>query len=222
MSLPYNNIRSMPRLKDLLDQVKRDIFLTLNCHAVATVQTVDFVNSTLTATMNYCKTLTNAQGVQSTQNYNVLADMPVVALCGGAVSLSFPIKQGDQCLVLFNDRDLDNWAEGATSGEVNTPRLHSFSDGIALVGLNDISGWDTVRALLTNGNVAIGINPSSNKARIANTANGTLGTALSSLLTSLTTFFTAAGVATTAAQIATAAAAVNLSTVSTEISGLLE
>lgn len=181
MSLPFNTLSVWPRQKDLLDLLKRDIFLTLNCHAVATVQSVNTDNVTLTAQMNYCKTISDSSGNQTTQNYQLLADIPIWFPCGGQTSLTMPVAPGDQVLVCFNDRDLDNWIDGARGGQVNSPRLHSFSDGIALVGLNDISGWDAVRALLTDGSAKLGINPNTHKITITN------GTSLLSILQTLIT-----------------------------------
>jgi hypothetical protein len=37
-------------------------------------------------------------------------------------------------MILFNDRDIDNWFNGSTASGVNTARMHSFSDGIVLIG----------------------------------------------------------------------------------------
>lgn len=185
MSLPFNQIRTAPGLKDLLDQLKRDIFLTFNCCHVATVQSFDTENGTLNARVNYSKTVSDSQGNQTSVNYPNLIDLPVFALAGGNCALTMPIAPGDQVMVLFNDRDLDNWFQGARSGQLNSPRLHSFSDGIALVGLNDISGWDAVRALLSNGIVKLGINPTSNKVLVSNQSSGTLGSILSELITGI-------------------------------------
>lgn len=156
-----------PKLADLLDSLKKDIFLSLNCHALATIQSFDPVEQTVSATINYTRTQirANQDGTYSNQeiNYSIIVDAPVIALGGGKSALTFPIVQGDQALIFFNDRDIDNWvAGGRTSnvGPVATPRLHSFSDAIALVGLNKISGYDPDRAVLRNGDgpamVAIG------------------------------------------------------------------
>ncbi|CAK9250669.1 unnamed protein product [Sphagnum jensenii] len=83
-----------------------------------------------------------------------------------------PIAQGDQCLILFNDRSIDNWF---TSGQVQplaSSRLHSFSDGIALVGLNylnngvtKLTNYDSTRAVLRNSTTGVGV--SSTKANAA-------------------------------------------------------
>ena len=48
--------------------------------------------------------------------------------------VSFDIQEGDACLVIFADRDIDSWFE---TGEAEVPpsgRMHSLSDGFAFVG----------------------------------------------------------------------------------------
>lgn len=179
MSLPFNVIRARPQMKDLLDALKKDVFLTLNCHALATIETFDPIAQTVQASLNYQRTVSDDSGAQTNQNLSVMVDMPLISLCGGATSLTFPISQGDQALILFNDRDLSNWANGARSGSVASVRLHSFADGIALVGLNRVSSYDTVRALLSDGTVKLGINPSTHKVALGN------GTTLLSILDAL-------------------------------------
>ena len=46
----------------------------------------------------------------------------------------FEVNEGDACLVIFADCDIDAWFE---SGEAELPesnRMHSLSDGFAFVG----------------------------------------------------------------------------------------
>ena len=53
---------------------------------------------------------------------------------GYHMPVSFEIHEGDACLVVFADRDIDAWFE---TGEPEIPpsgRMHSLSDGFAFVG----------------------------------------------------------------------------------------
>ena len=182
---PFNLVVTNPQLRDLLDLLKKEIMLSLNCHHLGTVQSFDAANQTAVISVNYkqshIKKLPNGTYGEVLVDYPLLLDCPVVALCGGTTALTFPVQQGDQCIVLFNDRDIDAWFSNNTTSAPPTSRLHSISDGIALVGLNDISGWDAVRALLTNGTVKLGINPQTNKVTFTN------GTTLLSILQNLIT-----------------------------------
>jgi hypothetical protein len=144
-TLSQNFVPNEPELKDLVNLVKKDIFLSLNCHHVGTIQTFDSANQTATATINYKRTYFKPDPITGGSvpylvDYPLLLDCPVICLGGGAASLRFPITTGDECLILFNDRDIDNWlSTSSTSSGVATTRLHSFSDGIILVGVRSVS-----------------------------------------------------------------------------------
>jgi hypothetical protein len=234
-SIPANQASANPGLKDLLDVLHTNVLLSVNCHAVATVNTVPVTNNnglfTVNATMNYNRTYfiqqQNGTSVQ-TQNYPMLVDCPLIILGGGFTSLTFPVQPGDQCLILFNDRDLNNWFAGARSGPVASANLHSFSDAIALVGFPTVGNYSSTHAVLSNGNAEVGIlnSPTGSQVRIANDLT-TLGTALGSLTSILETLFTAMSAATPANVTATVGvpsgvAAAELVTVITELESLLE
>ena len=66
--------------------------------------------------------------MQSGVELPALRDVPVF------MPVSFEIQEGDACLVIFADRDIDAWFE---TGEAEVPpssRMHSLSDGFAFVG----------------------------------------------------------------------------------------
>ncbi len=195
-SIQLTRITNDPSLKDLLDTLKKDIMLNLNCHAIATVQSFDPANLTVSASINYSKTYfirnsNTGEYVPKQVNYPLLTDCPVIILGGGPAALTFPIQQGDECLILFNDRDLDNWFAGATSGPVATPRLHSLSDGIALIGFkNSIDSYDSSRAVLRNGTTGVGVGP--DLVKIYN-ASFTLNGILQDIMTQLESLATATG-----------------------------
>lgn len=64
----------------------------------------------------------------------LLVDVPVVFPAGGGFTLTFPVKQGDECLVVFSSRCIDAWWQSGGVGEPLEPRMHDLSDGFALVG----------------------------------------------------------------------------------------
>lgn len=195
MSLPLNSVPNNPSLSDLLDLLKKEIFLGLTSHHIGTVQSFNPGTQTVTATVNYTKTFfqlnkTTNQYVPTQVNYPTLIDCPVVILGGGLSAMTFPIQSGDECLLIFNDRDFSTWFKsGSSTNAVPTNRLHSFSDAIALVGVrstpNAIKAYDSVRALLTNGNASIGINPEENLITIKNQLAGTFGLLMQQLCTSV-------------------------------------
>ena len=89
--------------------------------------TVEEVNGDrLTIRLNI---LREFQGV--TQDALTLYDVPVVYPGSGTATVRFPITTGDTGLIIFAQRDIDNWLEGETATP-NTTRLHDYSDGITL------------------------------------------------------------------------------------------
>lgn len=121
--------QSEPTLASLLELFKDNIMMQLNCHQVGEI--VSFDTSTQTAEVQI-KMLKTHNG--ELKDYPVLIDCPCIILGGGKGRLTFPISSGDSCLVLFNDRDIDNWFSGGQKMQPRTERKHNFSDAIALVG----------------------------------------------------------------------------------------
>ncbi len=196
-ALPFAQLPADPSLKDVLDFLRQNIFLSLCCHHVGTVQAFDEDRQTATVTINYKKTyyrLNPATGLYGAilVSYPILIDCPVICLGGGTAALTFPIRQGDECLVLFNDRDLDNWFNGTTGAAVATPRLHSFADAIILVGLRSLgkvlTGYDSERAVLRNGTAMVGVSPT--QVKVAN-ENFVLGPLIQELIDNIKTLVSA-------------------------------
>ncbi|WP_419877664.1 Gp138 family membrane-puncturing spike protein [Brevibacillus centrosporus] len=64
-----------------------------------------------------------------------LLDVPVVFPRGGGYVLTFPVKQGDECLVIFSDMCIDAWFSlGGIQNQIEK-RRHDLSDAIAIPGL---------------------------------------------------------------------------------------
>ena len=64
----------------------------------------------------------------------LLVDVPVVFPGGGGFTLTFPVKPGDECLVVFGSRCIDAWWQLGGLGDPLETRQHDLSDGFALVG----------------------------------------------------------------------------------------
>lgn len=160
-----NLIYSKMSLKDVFEIYKKDVFIHLNCHHIGTVQEFNSANQTCTISINYKKTFTELnedrnQLEVTTEDYPVLADVPVIVLGGAAGSVRFPIQKGDTAIVLFNDRDIDTWfADDVVTSAPNSKRKHSLSDGIAIVGLrneaNALSDYDPEAAGIYAGDTKI-------------------------------------------------------------------
>lgn len=184
-----------PDLRALLQGLKTEIFAGLNCHQVGQIESFDAASQTATVSLLVQRVVFNLEqslgaGLQLTPrivNYPILVDIPVFVLSGGGAVITCPVAAGDSCLVLFNDRDLDNWFATGAPAQPNTARMHSIADGLALVGFrskrNPVGAYSTTDAEIRNvplgGRVSVG-------AKIAIANNSTdLKTALDALMTAL-------------------------------------
>lgn len=186
-----------PDLRVLLELLKTEVMLALNCHAIGTIQSFNSTLQTAQVTINYKKTYAQKDPISGAYSpelvdYPVLVDCPVVVLSGGTAALTFPIAVGDTCLVLFNDRDIDNWFASGTVGPVNTNRTHSFTDAIALVGirsmLNPHLAYNTDNVVLSNALGSVEITPDG-KTKITNSID-TLNDLLQDLVTQINSLVT--------------------------------
>lgn len=171
-----NTLLTEPELTDVLNIFQRNLLLNFSCHHVGTIQSFNPANQTASASINYLKTVlvfdeTTQKNVETFVPYPTISDAPVFFLRGGQASLTFPVSLNDECFIFFNDRDMDAWFSGKFSNPPDTPRLHSFSDALILVGPRStgksISGFDMNHALLQwIGGGQVGV--SSSKVLIAN------------------------------------------------------
>ncbi|WP_421076413.1 Gp138 family membrane-puncturing spike protein [Klebsiella quasipneumoniae] len=106
-------------------------------------------------------------GNKSTKDYPLLVDVPVVFPRGGGCTLTFPVKAGDECLVIFADRCIDFWWQ---SGGIQDPvdeRMHDLSDAFCIVGpqsqAKKIGGISTsaVELRSDDGETKLSLNPAS-------------------------------------------------------------
>lgn len=170
-----------PDLRALLLQLRAEIMLDISCALPGTVQSFDATSQSASVSINLKRLFRG-----SAKDYPLLVDVPVVCLGGGGARMTFPIKSGDGCLVLFSDRDIDAWwSTGSTASVPNSPRLHNLADGFAIVGLRSKPGalqaYNTVDAELAYNGGFVDVN---SKIGIGN-ASTTLLAALDALCNAL-------------------------------------
>ena len=118
-----------------LQALKQEIFESLHCALPGIVESYDSETQTAIIRPAVKHRLVSsraersgAEGSPSSVSLPLLRDVPVF------MPVPFEINEGDACLVVFADRDIDAWFE---TGEAEVPpsgRMHSLSDGFAFVG----------------------------------------------------------------------------------------
>lgn len=120
-------------------------------------------------------------GDLSSVNLPVLLDCPVVFPTGGGCTLTFPIKQGDECLVVFASRCIDSWwQQGGVQGQAEV-RMHDLSDGFVLAGprsqprvLSPSVNTSTAQMRSDDGQAFVEIDPASHLVRVRTTGKVTI------------------------------------------------
>lgn len=120
---------------DTWQEFKSEIFYSLNCHRIGTIQSFDATTQTANIKLIDKRLRTSHEGSRI-NDYALLVDCPVYIHSGGGGWINQPISEGDECLVLFNDRDIDNWFASGAPSVPETRRAHSLQDGFAIVGFH--------------------------------------------------------------------------------------
>ncbi|MDH1085291.1 Gp138 family membrane-puncturing spike protein [Pantoea brenneri] len=66
-------------------------------------------------------------------------EVPPVIMQGGGSYIAEPVKAGDYCLVLISERCYDSWYAGSDFVPPLEMRIHDYSDGFALCGVNPLA-----------------------------------------------------------------------------------
>jgi len=110
-------------LKNVLQKFQEKLLETLNCVKVGKIKT--FYADKQTADIQI-------------DGYPQISGVPVSFIRGGDFSIQVPVKEGDDCIVLFCDTDLDNWVEGKGSEPAFPNDKHGLNGAIALLGLTNL------------------------------------------------------------------------------------
>ncbi len=140
-------------LYTLMQSLKREILKDCNCAKVGVIQSFDAAKQEVTVQVAFTQVTSIApDGTQTLAAYPLLLNVPVLFPGGGGITLTFPVAQGDECLVVFNDRQIDNWLVSGPGLPPTVGRVHDLSDGIAIVGLRNntraLTGVSTTSAQL--------------------------------------------------------------------------
>lgn len=159
-----NNERRLDQLtiiNDAIDAAQS----TLQTCMPGIVKEVDLQRMTVTAQPVIQAHVRQADGGLQLVDFPLLRDVPLYFPSGGGCTLTFPVKAGDECLLVFSSRCIDLWWQ---NGGVQAPfevRRHDLSDAFALMGVRSqprvISGIsaDSVQLRSDDGTASITLNP---------------------------------------------------------------
>ena len=183
-----------PKLIDVLNLFREEIFTNLNCHGIGTIQSFNVTTQRAEISIAYSRQVDNQTATKGRAPYPLLLEVPVMILGGGKGSIRFPIQSGDSCLLFFNDRDIDNWIEGGDGNLLNSDRKHSFGDAFALIGprnsANALTDYNSERTELAHDKTFVSLK---DKVRIKNSVTD-LYTVINGLFTELAALVPTTGI----------------------------
>lgn len=135
------------------------------------IQSFDPAKRTCSVQVSILSKVLGPTGTTRDVKLPLLVDCPVLFPGGGGFVLTFPLRTGDECLVLFSARCIDSWWHSGGVQVQNELRMHDLSDGFVLPGprslpavepaisatdveLRNEAGTSRV-AILPNGNVRV-------------------------------------------------------------------
>lgn len=155
-----------PTLPQVLDTHKRDVMKAINGARPGTI--ISFNPTKQTASVSIAQKQVAAiapDGTKTLQLYPDLLDVPVQFQSGGGFTCTFPVAPGDECLLVFCDRELDNWLSSGAGLAPITSRLHDISDAVAIMGIRSnpraLANFSTTAAQLRSddGNTLVEVGP---------------------------------------------------------------
>jgi len=110
------------------------IFSMLRVSMPGIIQSFDPIACTCTVQPAISGQVADEAGEFKSAPLPLLVDVPVVFPRGGGCTITFPVKTGDECLVVFSDRCIDFWWQNGGVQEPVDPRQHDLSDAFAFIG----------------------------------------------------------------------------------------
>lgn len=126
--------------KELLDTLRAAIDGALSNLHTAIIARVTTVNA---STINCQPVITRVVNGESVELPEFI-EVPVLTMQGGGSYTAYPIAVDDYCLLILTERCFDRWYDGQDSQPPLELRMHDYSDGVAIVGLNPLSDAITI------------------------------------------------------------------------------
>lgn len=121
------------KIEKIINSLKFGIHVCLPC----IVQSIDTNKMTVDVQPTVRERVVDEYGEISYVNYPLLINVPIVFPSSNNYHICFPIKLGDECLVVFSDLSIDNWwLKGSVQNPVEQ-RRHDLSDGFAIFGIRN-------------------------------------------------------------------------------------
>lgn len=119
--------KSQPNFNDVMAIAQDAIMARLNCHNIGRVIEFDSATQTCTVELMQIKQFNKQTFIPAP-----ITQVPLIILGAGGGHITMPNPVGTICLLLFLDRNIDNFMETGEQYVPETARMHDFTDCVAL------------------------------------------------------------------------------------------
>lgn len=138
MSLNYNYILPNSELTQLTNSLKENINKELNCCKVAKIIEFNPIDFTVKCKIMNKKLMgINKDGSQKLNDYPIVyARLHNIGY--GNVGITHHIQEGQEGILLFNDRELETWFLTGDTGLLKYDRMHDLTDALFICGFHSV------------------------------------------------------------------------------------
>ena len=131
----FNQQASVPDISQIIKCSGLNIASELNCMRIGIVKAFYPENLTVQVQIASKKPIgINPDGSQKVREYALI----YAKICYCNPFITYPINIGDECVLLFSDREIESWFINGDVNPESYPRMHDLTDAIALFGIRSI------------------------------------------------------------------------------------
>ena len=125
-------------------------------HTACPATIVSFDAGTCVACVKPTMTYYKSDG--TTLDYPVIIGVPVFMPRAGSSQITYPVKAGDSCLLVFAERSIDEWM-GKGNSDNHDPRRYDLTDAFCFVGMCPAQSISADNVEVINGGTKISLTP---------------------------------------------------------------
>lgn len=126
-------------------------------HTACPATIISFDAGTCVASVKPTMTYYKSDG--TTLDYPVIIGVPVFMPKAGSSQITYPVKAGDNCLLVFAERSIDEWM-GKGNSDNHDPRRYDLTDAFCFVGMCPAQSISADNVEVINGGTKISLTPS--------------------------------------------------------------
>ena len=151
-----SNSKDISTLASVIDTAIENRLKSLHTHMPGIIQSFDPETqlATVQPAIKRVFKIEDDEGVEilTPTDFPLCINVKVIFPRSGGFTQTTPVKEGDECLLLFCERAIDTWYNTGVIRQPSAKRFHSLSDAVAMLGLsslpNKIENFDNENMIL--------------------------------------------------------------------------